>query len=168
MWKHTGTKRPSFADEPGPGQESVWDYPRPPDVVADSRLVEVRAGGRLLAKSTNGKRLRETASPPTWYLPVTDVAMAALVDAPGHSVCEWKGIARYFALQLGGEPVAWTYDDPGGRYAMLKDHLAFYPGRVECYVDGERVEPQAGGFYGGWVTADIAGPFKGGPGTGHW
>lgn len=168
MWKHTGEGRPSFADEPEPGQESVWDYPRPPDVVADQRPVEVRAGGQPLAKSSIGKRLRETASPPTWYLPAADVVMEALVEAPGRTVCEWKGVARYFALESGGEPVAWTYDDPGERYAILRDHIAFYPGRVECYVDGERVQAQAGGFYGGWVTTDIAGPFKGEPGTGHW
>ncbi|MDX1481982.1 MAG: DUF427 domain-containing protein [Woeseiaceae bacterium] len=168
MWKFTGKERPSFAEEPGPGKESVWDYPRPPDVVADARRVEVRAGDLLIANTTQAQRLRETASPPAWYLPTSDVAMNRLVDAPDRSFCEWKGVARYLALETGGEAIAWTYDDPGARYAMLKDHVAFYPGRIECYVDGERVRAQPGGFYGGWITADIVGPYKGDPGTGHW
>ena len=146
----------------------MWDYPRPPDVVADTRRVEIYAGDRRIAESSRAKRLRETASPPTWYVPALDVDMDALHDTPGQSFCEWKGSARYVALSPGGEAVAWTYDDPAEPYRILEDHLAFYPARVNCYVDGERVRAQAGGFYGGWVTPDVVGPFKGEPGSEHW
>lgn len=169
MWNYQGQKRPDFAVEPGAGQESVWDYPRPPVAKATSRLVEVRAGDALLASTRHAFRLMETASPPTFYLPFADVERSQLVVAGGGSVCEWKGAARYWALQSSPEmPVAWDYPRVRAPFTMLEDHLAFYPGRVACFVDGERVRPQPGRFYGGWITDDVVGPFKGEPGTGHW
>lgn len=169
MWNFTGNGRPEFAIEPAIGQESVWDYPRPPVAEASSRLVEVRHGGVELARSRRSFRLKETASPPTYYLPPEDVETGLLVPVSGGSVCEWKGAARYWALaDEPGTPVAWTYPEPRSPFARLKDYFAFYPGRVACFVDGERVEPQPGRFYGGWITSDVVGPFKGEPGTGHW
>ena len=114
-------------------------------------------------------RLKETASPPTFYLPPDDVQQAQLVATDGGSVCEWKGAARYWALAADPKkPVAWSYPSPRPPFIGLKDFFAFYPGRVDCFVDGEPVEPQPGRFYGGWITPDVVGPFKGEPGTGHW
>ena len=169
MWDHTGRRRPEFATDPGPGQESAWDYPRPPAVKPDSRLVEVRNGDVLVARTTRSYRILETASPPTFYLPMEDAAMDRLVPAPGSSVCEWKGAARYWALAANSdEAIGWDYPRPRSRFGVIKDHLAFYPGRIACFVDGERVQPQPGRFYGGWITSDVVGPFKGEPGTGHW
>ncbi len=170
MWSFTGQKRPDFADTPGPDQESVWDYPRPPALVADARRVRVRHAEVLLADSTKAMRVLETASPPTFYLPPEDVDTAALVSAPGSSFCEWKGRASYLALAHGDtdRPVAWRYLEPSARFASLAGFVAFYPSRVACFVDDQRVRPQAGEFYGGWVTDETVGPFKGDPATGHW
>ncbi|MDX1498734.1 MAG: DUF427 domain-containing protein [Woeseiaceae bacterium] len=169
VWRFTGRQRPSIAVQPGPGQESVWDYPRPPALRPDGRPVEVRDGDTLLARTDASLRLCETASPPTFYLPPGAVEMELLVPVSGSSVCEWKGAASYFALRRApGIPVAWTYPRPRARYARLKDYVAFYPGRVACFVEGVRVEPQPGRFYGGWITPDVVGPFKGSPGTGYW
>lgn len=170
MWEYRGQKRPSFAIEPGPGEESVWDYPRPPAVVPSEREVEVRSAGRVIARSTRALRVLETASPPTWYLPPDDVEAGALVDVPGSSFCEWKGAASYRALadDARARPVAWSYATPSRRFEALRGYVAFYPALLECLVDGERVRPQPGGFYGGWVTDEVIGPMKGEPGTGHW
>lgn len=170
MWQHRGDDRPAFAVVPGPGQESVWDYPRPPDIVPDARLVEVRHGGVVVASSRRACRIRETASPPTFYLPPADVVAGTLVPVAGGSVCEWKGRASYFALadRPEGPPVAWSYAAPTAAFASIRGWLSFYPDRVECRVGGERVRAQGGGFYGGWVTDEIVGPWKGAPGTGAW
>lgn len=170
MWEYRGQHRPPFAETPREGHESVWDYPRPPRVVPDERRVVVKKNDRVLADTVLSLRVLETASPPTFYLPSTDVDLDLLTPAGGHSVCEWKGAARYWALRdaTGEDPVAWDYPRPSQDFAVLADHMAFYPGRVECYVDGERVRPQPGRFYGGWVTDEIAGPFKGAPGSAHW
>jgi uncharacterized protein (DUF427 family) len=169
MWKNTGRSRPDNAVAPGPGQESVWDYPRPPELQHDSRLVEVKNGDVVVASTTAALRILETASPPTFYVPAEDVDLDQLVEVAGSSVCEWKGRAVYWALAHAPElPVAWSYPRPRPRFDRIQNHLAFYPGRVECYVDGERVQAQAGGFYGGWITSEVVGPFKGDPGTGHW
>jgi uncharacterized protein (DUF427 family) len=170
MWEHTGHGRPDFAVEPGPGQESVWDYPRPPRLERDARLVEVASPDAPLARTHHALRVLETASPPTFYLPPEDVQRDRLVPVPGRSFCEWKGEAVYWALAAAPDagPVAWSYPAPREPFAALRDRLAFYPGRVACRVDGERVRPQPGEFYGGWVTDDVVGPFKGEPGTGHW
>jgi uncharacterized protein (DUF427 family) len=171
LWKYHGQVRPPFADDPEPTQESVWDYPRPPIIVSDERRVVVRFGEQLVAESFRALRLLETASAPGFYLPLADVQMNLLVEAGRRSVCEWKGTARYFDLRTDAACiplVAWRYPQPPAPYVAIADCLSFYPGKVECYVDGERVRPQPGGFYGGWVTADIAGPVKGAPGTAGW
>ena len=169
MWGHTGRRRPDFAIEPGPGQESVWDYPRPPALKPDSRLVEVTREGTSIARTNRSYRILETASPPTFYLPMDDVAMEKLEHTRGSSVCEWKGAARYWALSSDPDvPIAWDYPRPRARFDAIKSHIAFYPGRIACSVAGERVQPQPGRFYGGWITSDVVGPFKGEPGTGHW
>lgn len=167
-WDALEGERPQ-RDVPGPGQESVWDYPRPPVLKRDNRAVEVRDGASVLARSQACLRLCETASPPTFYLPPGDVDMQRLVPVAQSSVCEWKGAASYFALARAPDtPVAWAYPRPRAKYEKLRDYVAFYPGRVACFVDGVRVEPQPGRFYGGWVTPDVVGPFKGSPGTGRW
>lgn len=158
---------------PGPGQESVWGYPRPPVVEASTELVEVEFGGVLICSTRKAFRVLETSHPPTYYLPVD--AMLAGVLSPGASaasVCEWKGVASYLTFRLGDcveHDVAWTYPKPTGRFAALVGYLALYPGRMDqCRVDGEIVQPQEGGFYGGWITSRIVGPFKGAPGTWAW
>ena len=168
-WQNTGRARPSFAVVPAPGQESVWDYPRPPALVPDPREVVVRAGDLSVARSTRAIRILETASPPTFYVPPGDVVGATLVGCRGSSHCEWKGEARYFALANDpSRPVAWSYPEPFDDFETIRDHLCFYPSRVECFVAGIRVEAQPGEFYGGWVTPEIVGPFKGDPGSSGW
>lgn len=170
-WKHTGASRPQFAVEPGAGQESVWDYPRPPRLQRDKRHVEVVAGGVTIADTRHAIRVLETASPPTFYLPPEDVRMEYLEPSPHTSLCEWKGRASYWSLRVGEtlvEDAGWSYPAPFEGYAAIANYLSFYPARVEAYVSGHRVEPQPGGFYGGWVTSEIVGPFKGEPGTGWW
>jgi uncharacterized protein (DUF427 family) len=170
MWQYHGQQRPDFADAPGPEQESVWDYPRPPVIVPCTRRVEVKKGATVIADSVSGVRVLETASPPTIYVPPDDVDLSALIEVPGSSFCEWKGTARYWALKTdpGAAPIGWSYPDPRPDFSRIRDWLCFYPGRVSCFLDGERVRPQEGGFYGGWVTDDIVGPWKGGPNTGGW
>lgn len=170
MWQHTGSRRPPFAVAPEPGQESVWDYPRPPVIREDRRLVEVFAAEQRIANTERALRVCETASPPTYYLPMTDVLMEALLLVGERSFCEWKGQAVYYALVDSGNelPVAWTYPEPRPGFSRLKDTVGFFPGRLRCTVDGNRVSPQPGGFYAGWITPEIVGPFKGDAGTGHW
>ncbi|HEY8640198.1 MAG TPA: DUF427 domain-containing protein [Solirubrobacterales bacterium] len=155
----------------GLATESVWDYPRPPAVVSCERRVRVIHAGRTVAESDRALRVLETASPPTVYVPPEDVRAELLEPTEGHTVCEWKGQASYFdvAHEDGrAERAAWTYTEPKDAYPELRDHIAFYPGRVECYLDDERVRPQAGDFYGGWITEEIVGPHKGEPGTEGW
>ncbi|MBO6935166.1 MAG: DUF427 domain-containing protein [Deltaproteobacteria bacterium] len=159
-------------ETPGPDQESVWDYPRPPRLERSDRRIRVEAGGVTLADTSAALRLLETSHPPGWYLPPADVRMDLLESVGGQSFCEWKGIARYFDVVVEGRRFAqavWSYPEPTGSYAALAGYLSFYPGRVDaCFVDDERVTPQAGQFYGGWITRDVVGPFKGGPGTHGW
>ena len=162
--------RPAFAIPPGPGQESVWDYPRPPVVRPDPREVVVSAGGVEIARTTRAVRVLETASPPTFYIPPGDVRHP-LEPAPGATWCEWKGQARYWTVVAGDdrlERVAWSYPSPAAPFESLRDYIAFYPARLACSVDGIRVEPQPGRFYGGWITPEVVGPFKGEPGTEGW
>jgi uncharacterized protein (DUF427 family) len=170
MWNYTGQSRPDFAEEPGPGQESVWDYPRPPSLVECDSLVEVKMADIVIASTTASLRVLETASPPTYYLPPDAVDLSRLVRTEDSSWCEWKGRATYWALagHPHGTPVGWSYEGPNERFAKIDGYLSFYPAQLECYVDGERVRPQPGAFYGGWVTSRVVGPFKGEPGTGHW
>jgi uncharacterized protein (DUF427 family) len=170
MWTYRGQKRPEFAIEPGPGQESVWDYPRPPKIEPDRREIVVRDGNREIARTVNSLRVLETASPPTFYIPPEDADMDILVPVQGNSYCEWKGRAVYWAL-ASSEPrgaVGWSYPDPTPPFRAIRDYLSFYPARVDCFVAGELVRPQPGAFYGGWITSEIVGPFKGEPGTEGW
>jgi uncharacterized protein (DUF427 family) len=170
MWKYTGKHRPDFAETPGPGQESVWDYPRPPALVRSDEQVEVRSGDRVIANSAAVLRVLETASPPTYYIPEADIDWTTLVEIAHASFCEWKGQASYYALagDPKGQPVAWLYANPAASFAAIDRHASFYPALVDCFVNGEKVRPQPGRFYGGWITDRLAGPFKGEPGTGHW
>jgi len=168
MWKYTGKQRPSFAIAPADDQESVWDYPRPPALLEDSRHVRVMADEQIIAHSDHALRLLETAAPPTLYLPVGDIDMDALHVVPGQTSCEWKGIARYWALKGQNQPVAWDYPKPSPAFQRILHYLAFYPGRVDCFIDDEAVKPQSSEFYGGWITREIVGPFKGEPGTSGW
>lgn len=170
MWKYRGQKRPEFAKTPGPGQESVWDYPRPPELAPDKRLIEVYYEDQVIASSHAAYRVLETASPPTFYIPPGKVNWEALSPASGSSICEWKGLAQYWALssnpQLG--VIGWSYPDPTQSFSQIADYVSFYPAVVSCFVAAERVRAQPGKFYGGWVTDEIIGPFKGEPGTQHW
>ncbi|MFO7549171.1 MAG: DUF427 domain-containing protein [Acidimicrobiia bacterium] len=156
----------------GPGQESVWEYPRPPVAVADHRLVVVEFAGVEVARTSRAVRVLETSHPPGFYLPPDDVRLDLLFDEPGTSVCEWKGVARYHGIRAGGQiahRAAWSYPEPRPGFESIAGFPAFYPGRVDrCLVDGVQVTPQAGGFYGGWITPDVVGPFKGEPGTTGW
>ena len=164
-----GRQRPDFAVEPGPGQESVWDYPRPPAISRESRPIEIRDGETRVASTTRSYKVMETASPPTFYLPRETVDFELLVPMRQTTYCEWKGAATYWALRRNPtEPVAWTYERPRARFEKIKGHIAFYPGRVDCYLGDELARTQPGRFYGGWITSEVVGPFKGEPGTAHW
>ncbi|WP_216321255.1 DUF427 domain-containing protein [Deinococcus aestuarii] len=157
---------------PGPGQESVWDYPRPPRLERTPARLELWLGGVKVADTTDGYRVLETSHPPTYYLPPGAFLPGVLTPAGGGSVCEWKGEATYWTLRAGGktaEGAAWSYGRPTPAFAPMAGYVAVYAGRVdECRVDGERVTPQPGGFYGGWITPNVVGPFKGEPGTLGW
>jgi uncharacterized protein (DUF427 family) len=157
---------------PGPGQESVWDYPRPPRLEYTPRRIRVVFGGVTIADSTRALRVLETSHPPTYYVPLDDVVQAHLAAADGSTYCEWKGDASYFDVVAGerrARRAAWTYRRPSGPYQSLRNHVAFYAEPMDaCFVDDERVAPQPGNFYGGWVTSAVVGPFKGAPGTAGW
>jgi len=172
LWKNTGEHRPPFAIEPQAGQESVWDYPRPPVMVADKREMMVRSGETIVARTRRAVKVCETASPPTFYLPPEEVAREYLRPSDSRSFCEWKGQASYWSLALPEQPVvkdiAWSYEEPYAEFEAIAGYLSFYPARIECTIDGQAVQPQAGGFYGGWVTPELVGPFKGEPGTSGW
>ena len=172
LWRYVGDERPAFAAVPGPGQESVWDYPRPPRLVPDAREVTVACGDVEIARTRSALRLLETASPPVFYLPREAVRMEWLVPTDAVSVCEWKGEARYWAVAVPGGPrlhaAAWCYPYPCPWYEVLHDRMAFYAQHLDCRVDGVRVRPQPGRFYAGWITPEVVGPFKGEPGSQGW
>jgi uncharacterized protein (DUF427 family) len=159
--------------EPGPGQESVWDYPRPPRAEATTSRIRVVHAGHVVAETTGAIRVLETSQPPAYYLPPSDVDQALLRPSSTHTFCEWKGTASYVDLLVpGAAPVpdaAWIYPSPSVAFAPITDWFAFYAQRVdECYVDDERVDPNEGSFYGGWITSKVVGPFKGGTGSWGW
>lgn len=158
--------------EPGPGQESAWDYPRSPRVEPSLRHVVVRFGGVTIAESRASHRLLERAHPPVYYIPPHHVRLELLTLGGPRTECEHLGVANHYDLSLDGRMarnVARVFPHPLDGYEALRGHLAFFPGRVdEVFVDGERVTPQEGGFYGGWITTDVVGPFKGGRGTWTW
>lgn len=152
--------------------ERVWDYPRPPRLEPVPQRLRVVLAGVTIADTRAGFRVLETSHPPTYYLPRADILASALVPASGQSFCEWKGVATYFDVVAGGrrcERVAWTYERPSPNFAAIAGCVAFYAGPMDaCFVDDEQVTPQPGGFYGGWVTRNLVGPFKGSPGTQGW
>lgn len=158
--------------EPGPGQESVWDYPRPPRVEPVHARVTIELGGQVIAETTRALRVLETSHPPAYYLPPEDFVSGALVPGEGSSFCEFKGRAAYYDILGGGlraERAGWYYPAPSRGFESIAGYVSVYPGRMDrCTVDGETVVPQEGGFYGGWITANIVGPFKGAPGTWGW
>lgn len=150
----------------------MWDYPRPPRLETTTEEVEIRLGGEVIARTTQALRLLETSHPPAYYLPVEAFAPGVLQPIAGNTFCEWKGAASYFDLVTGAATAAragWTYLDPTGGFDAIRDHVSVMPGAVDaCLVDGEVVRAQEGGFYGGWITDRVAGPFKGGPGSHGW
>ena len=154
--------------------ESVWDYPRPPRVEPTAEHVLIEHAGRRVADTHRAVRVLETSHPPTYYLPLADVAQGVLQPATSglRTVCEFKGSARYLDLVLPGVRIAevgWYFPEPAPGFAPLRDHVAVYPSKVDrCLVDDEVVIPQPGQFYGGWITSRVSGPFKGGPGTMGW
>ncbi|MDQ3328474.1 MAG: DUF427 domain-containing protein [Chloroflexota bacterium] len=158
--------------EPGPGQESVWDYPRPPRVERTARRVRVLLGGETIADTTQALRVLETSHPPVYYIPPEDIRAEFVRPAAGSSWCEWKGEAAYLTVEVGGQQVeraGWYYPEPTPGFEEVRGYVAFYPGKMDaCYIDDERVAAQEGDFYGGWVTEDIVGPFKGAPETRGW
>jgi uncharacterized protein (DUF427 family) len=157
---------------PAGGQESVWDYPRPPRVEPTSKRIRVIVAGVTLADTTRAYRVLETSHPPTYYIPPADIQMALLKPISRRTVCEFKGAASYWTFSHEGrviEAIAWSYATPNRGYEAIANHLAFYPSKADaCTVNGEQVQAQEGDFYGGWITSDIVGPFKGGPGTWGW
>jgi uncharacterized protein (DUF427 family) len=154
------------------GQESVWAYPRPAIAEPCARRIRILHRGRIIADSTSSVRTLETSHPPSYYIPQADIDMTLLRETGRRSLCEWKGEAVYYDIALPDglvRSVAWSYPEPTPAFAAIRDHLAFYAAPFEaCFVDDERVTPQAGPFYGGWITSHVAGPFKGGPGSNFW
>ncbi len=158
--------------EPGPGQESVWDYLRPPRLEPTPKHLHVIFNGQTVAETRRGLRVLETSQPPTYYFPPEDVRQELLTRTGYRTLCEWKGVAVYFTLQVQGkvsQNAAWSYPNPSAGFEPFRDYVAFYPSRVDaCYVNGVLVSAQEGDYYGGWITPDVVGPFKGGPGTEGW
>jgi uncharacterized protein (DUF427 family) len=159
-------------DPPGPGQESAWDYPRPPRLEETAAHLVVLLGDEVVAETRRGYRVLETSHPPNYYFPPDDVTAGVLEPSGERSFCEWKGRASYYTVRIAHRvavDAAWAYEAPSPRFDAIRSHVAFYPDRVDaCFVDGELVQAQAGGFYGGWITSTVTGPFKGGPGTRGW
>ena len=152
--------------KPGPGQESVWDYPRPPRLEDSPRHIRVIFNGEIIAETHRAKRILETSHPPVYYIPPEDLRKEFCVPTRRQTFCEWKGQAAYYTVKVGSKTspeAAWYYPNPSPGYEGIKNYVAIYPGRVDAaLVDGEQVEPQPGDFYGGWITRGIVGPFKGG------
>ncbi|MHB8600353.1 MAG: DUF427 domain-containing protein [Ktedonobacteraceae bacterium] len=158
--------------QPGPGQESVWDYPRPPRVEDSTKHIQVILNGVVIADSHRAKRVLETSHPPVYYIPPEDMQMQYFKPTPRTTFCEFKGAASYYTITVGDKIIpngAWYYAHPTHPYEALQGYIALYPGKMDiCTVNGEQVQAQEGDFYGGWITKDIVGPFKGGMGTFGW
>ncbi len=158
--------------EPKPGQESVWDYPRPPAIEPFNGHLRIILGGEVILDSNKSYRVLETSHPPTYYIPMADFKDGAVIKTSGSSFCEWKGMAEYYNLHANDQLIrkcAWGYSHPNERFAVIKAHISVYAHMMEaCFVNGELVKAQAGDFYGGWITNNIVGPFKGGEGTWGW
>jgi len=157
---------------PGPNQESVWDYPRPPRLESVAERIRVVFNGETIADTTGAYRVLETSHPPVYYIPPEDIREGTLDPARRTSRCEWKGRATYFTVRVNdasAPEAAWAYNNPTDRFEALAEYVAFYPSQMDaCYVGDEQARAQEGDFYGGWVTSNIVGPFKGGPGTWGW
>ena len=171
-WRAFKRRRPTQIVPPGPGQESVWDYPRPPRVETVRRTLRVEFAGIVLAHSRRVLRVIETASPPVYYVLPEDIRMEFFKASEHETFCEWKGLARYWSIRVGerhADDAAWSYPRPDAGYEAIQGHLAFLSGKLDaCYLGQERVTPQPRNYYGGWITADIVGPFKGAPGSQAW
>ena len=158
--------------KPRKGQESVWDYPRPPKLERVRKTIEVYFNGALIAKTNAAYRVLETSHPPNYYIPPADINSDYLEDSEWITSCEFKGLGSYYHVKAGNKKIenaAWFYDNPTPAFATIKGYPAFYANKMDrCLVDGIQVKPQPGEFYGGWITPDIVGPFKGGPGSGGW
>jgi uncharacterized protein (DUF427 family) len=158
--------------KPNPGQESVWDYPRPPRLEEFSGHIQVVFNGITIADTHEAIRVLETSHPPVYYIPPKDIQLKYVIEGSDTTWCEWKGQAKYYSVVVGekkAEKQAWCYPQPTLAFAAIKDYIAFYAGMMDaCYVNAEQVIPQPGGFYGGWLTKNIVGPFKGGPGSWGW
>jgi len=159
-------------EKPDCDQESVWDYPRPPRVEKTKKTLKVVFNGKVIAETTNGYRVLETSHPPAYYIPQADIHMNNLQATSRSTFCEFKGAASYWTIQVDDKiapNAAWGYKSPTRGFEVIKDHICFYASKMDaCYVDDEQVQSQAGDFYGGWITSDIVGPFKGGAGTWGW
>jgi uncharacterized protein (DUF427 family) len=164
-------KRPQRI-EPTDGQESVWDYPRPPRVEATPKRIRVEFNGQIIADTTRAIRVLETSHPPSYYIPREDIQMEHFSPTQRHTHCEFKGEATYWTIKVGdkvAKEAGWSYEIPNKSYQAIRGYLCFYANRVDaCYVNDEKVIPQEGDFYGGWITSDIVGPFKGSAGTWGW
>ena len=170
-WNWRGQARPPFAVAPGPGEVSVWDFPRPPRLVSDSREVVIYWGNVQVARTRHAVLVLETSHPPSFYIPMADVNQSLLRQGAGNSFCEWKGPATYWSLASETQVlpnVGWSYPRPLEGAEAIADCIAFYPANLTCTVDGKKVTPQPGGFYGGWITRELVGPFKGDAGTQGW
>jgi uncharacterized protein (DUF427 family) len=171
-WRTAPRVRPSDIIVPGPGQESVWAYPRPPRVEPVTRRVRVVFNGIVVADTTRALRVCETSSPPCYYIPPADVQGAMLEPSARTSFCEWKGTATYWSVRAGdrlARDAAWSYPEPDEGFEAIREYVAFYPRRMDaCWVGNDRVEPQPGLYYGGWITPELVGPFKGVPGSQGW
>jgi uncharacterized protein (DUF427 family) len=157
---------------PEPGQESVWDYPRPPKLEDSSDHIQVVFNGVTIANTHHAKRVLETSHPPVYYIPPEDIKMEYLSPSSNSTYCEFKGNASYYTIKVGEKMIsngAWYYRNPSPGYESMANYIAFYPGKMDaCYIDDEKVQAQEGDFYGGWITSKIIGPFKGGAGTSGW
>lgn len=171
-WRNVDRERPANIDTPGAGKESVWDYPRPPRLETVQHRVRVMHNDLILADTNQAFRVCETAGPPVYYIPAEFINFEPLVKSESDiTLCEWKGLAIYWTFNSNGqtiEDVAWSYPKPFPGYEALQDALAFFPGKVDCFVNDEHVQPQPGKYYGGWITSNITGPFKGEPGSERW
>jgi uncharacterized protein (DUF427 family) len=157
--------------KPGPGQESVWDYPRPPIVELSKKPVRVLLNGIVVAEADSTLRVLETSHPPVHYIHPDNINWEYIRKATKTTFCEYKGLAAHYTVEVSDLKVvngAWYYPAPTSGYLEIKGYVAFYPGKFECYINGERAKAQHGDFYGGWITSDVVGPFKGEPGTLHW
>lgn len=158
--------------QPEPGQESVWNYPRPPRLEPVNKRIQIIFNGVTIVDTNQAMRVLETSHPPTYYIPPEDIQQEYLIPSSRSTFCEWKGQGSYYSVQVGDKTVidvAWYYSTPTPDFSTMQNYVAFYAAPMDaCYVDGEKVTPQPGQFYGGWITSDVVGPFKGEPGSWGW